>query len=84
MLLQNFGTPDVVYQPISPYPSVKRDLSLILDRSVDYGKLEEIAFKYGGSKLKKVTLFDVYEGANLGMIRNLMPLILFFRMKVKL
>ncbi|MGI5820987.1 MAG: phenylalanine--tRNA ligase subunit beta [Bacteroidales bacterium] len=66
VLLQNFGTPDVVYQPISPYPSVKRDLSLILDRSVDYGKLEEIAFKYGGSKLKKVTLFDVYEGANLG------------------
>lgn len=66
VLLQKFGEPDIVYQPISPYPSVKRDLSLILDRSVDYQKLEEIAFKYGGSKLKKVTLFDVYEGANLG------------------
>lgn len=66
VLLKNFGTPDIVYQPISPYPSVKRDLSLILDRSLDYAKLEEIAFKYGGSKLKKVMLFDVYEGANLG------------------
>lgn len=52
----------VVYQQIPAYPAVKRDLALILDKAVTYQKLEEVAYKFGGKMLKKVTLFDVYEG----------------------
>lgn len=55
----------ILYTPISTYPSVKRDLALVIDKSVSYNTLEEIAYKYGSSKLKKVSLFDVYEGDKL-------------------
>lgn len=52
----------VQYKPIPSFPSVKRDLALVVDKTISYQKLEEIAYKYGSSKLKKVSLFDVYEG----------------------
>ncbi|HPE40693.1 MAG TPA: phenylalanine--tRNA ligase subunit beta [Bacteroidales bacterium] len=52
----------VQYTPIPSFPSVKRDLALVVDKTVSYQNLEEIAYKYGSSKLKKVSLFDVYEG----------------------
>jgi phenylalanyl-tRNA synthetase beta chain len=52
----------VQYKNIPSYPTVKRDLALVLDKNVTYDILEQIAYKAGGSKLKKVSLFDVYEG----------------------
>lgn len=52
----------VYYTAIPPFPEVKRDLALVVDKHVSYQKLEEIAFKYGSKLLKHVNLFDVYEG----------------------
>ena len=52
----------VVFKPLPLYPAVKRDLALVVDSSVSYKALEDIAYKYGSKLLKKVTLFDVYEG----------------------
>ena len=52
----------VLYKAIPTYPTVKRDLALVVDKAVSYATLENIAYKFGTSKLKKVTLFDVYEG----------------------
>lgn len=52
----------VEYKEISPYPTVKRDLALVVDQHVTYAQLEEIAYKYASKLLKQVTLFDVYEG----------------------
>lgn len=53
---------EVNYKPIALYPAVKRDLALIIDKHIDYQTLENIAFKFGSKLLKKVSLFDVYEG----------------------
>ncbi len=44
------------------YPSVRRDLALLVDKSVKYGKLEELAYQTERKLLKMVDLFDVYEG----------------------
>ena len=44
------------------YPSVRRDLALLVDKSVKYGKLEELAYQTERKLLKEVDLFDVYEG----------------------
>lgn len=44
------------------YPSVRRDLALLVDKSVSYGKLEELAYQTERKLLKEVDLFDVYEG----------------------
>jgi phenylalanyl-tRNA synthetase beta chain len=55
----------VLFTPMHPYPEVERDLALVVDKTVTYKNLEEIAIKFGTKLLKKVTLFDVYEGAHL-------------------
>lgn len=52
----------VTYREVSKFPEVRRDLALVLDKQVKYADLEAIAFKTGKQLLKKVNLFDVYEG----------------------
>ncbi|MCB9205283.1 MAG: phenylalanine--tRNA ligase subunit beta [Flavobacteriales bacterium] len=44
------------------YPSVRRDLAMLVDKTVKYGQLEEIAHQTERKLLKEVDLFDVYEG----------------------
>lgn len=52
----------ILYSPLPRFQVVTRDFSLLLDRSVTYGSLRELAFKTEKKLLRKVTLFDVYEG----------------------
>ena len=48
------------------YPSVKRDLALLLDRGVKFGQVREIAFRTEKNILHDVSLFDFYESDTLG------------------
>ena len=52
----------VTYSEVSKFPEVRRDLALVLDKSVKYADLEALAYKTGKQLLRKVNLFDVYEG----------------------
>ena len=51
--------------PISKFHPVKRDLSLLLNDSINYSDLERIAFEVERKILKKVELFDIYQGPKL-------------------
>lgn len=44
------------------YPSVRRDLALLIDKTVKYGRIEELAYQTERKLLREVNLFDVYEG----------------------
>ena len=55
----------VGFKEISKYPAVSRDLALLLDKSVEFASIEQIAYNAERKLLKKVDLFDVYEGKNL-------------------
>ena len=55
----------VEYYEISKYPAVSRDLALLIDKSVEFEQIEQIARQSEKKLLKKVELFDVYEGKNL-------------------
>jgi phenylalanyl-tRNA synthetase beta chain len=55
----------VQFSEIPRYPEVKRDLALLLDKEVTFAQIEKIAFETEKKLLKKVNLFDVYEGKNL-------------------
>jgi len=54
------------YKPVSKFPEVKRDLSLLLDEQITFGQLESVAKDANKKLLKKVELFDVYRDAKLG------------------
>lgn len=54
------------YQEISKFPEVRRDLSLVIDKSVTFQAIQKVAQQYEKNILKSVSIFDVYEGKNLG------------------
>jgi phenylalanyl-tRNA synthetase beta chain len=64
-LLKEIAKQKVSFSEISKYPEVKRDLAMLLDKAVNFAQIEKIAFDTERKLLKKVTLFDVYEGKNL-------------------
>ncbi len=55
----------VLYKEVSKYPSVSRDLALLIDKQVEFAQVEQIAYQCEKKLLKNVELFDVYEGKNL-------------------
>jgi len=55
----------VLYTEISKYPAVSRDLALLVDKNVEFAQIEDIARQTERKLLKRVELFDVYEGKNL-------------------
>ena len=50
------------YQEISKFPEVRRDLSLVIDKAVSYDQVKSVAEKAGGKLLRKIGVFDVYQG----------------------
>jgi phenylalanyl-tRNA synthetase beta chain len=56
---------EVLYTEISKFPAVSRDLALLVDTSVEFAQIEQIARQTEKKLLKQVELFDVYEGEKL-------------------
>jgi len=50
------------FRELPKYPEVKRDLSMMLDKTVKYEQVREISMKAEKKLLKRINLFDVYEG----------------------
>jgi phenylalanyl-tRNA synthetase beta chain len=50
------------YQEISKFPEVRRDLSLVIDKTVTYDQVKSVAEKAGGKLVKRIGVFDVYQG----------------------
>jgi phenylalanyl-tRNA synthetase beta chain len=55
----------IKFAEIPKYPEVRRDLALLVDQSVQFESIYKIARQTEKSLLKKIDLFDVYEGKNL-------------------
>lgn len=64
-LMKEIKKHSVTFKEISKYPSVRRDLALLLDKAISFDQIEKIAYKNERKLLREVTLFDVYEGKNL-------------------
>lgn len=65
-ILKHESSGKINFEEISKFPSVRRDLALLIDKKVNYAQLEEIAYQTEKKLLKEVNLFDVYEGDKLG------------------
>ncbi|MGI8383119.1 phenylalanine--tRNA ligase subunit beta [Robertmurraya sp. P23] len=53
------------YESIPRYPSITRDIALVVDKEVVAGKISDIITEAGGNLLKDVSVFDLYEGDRL-------------------
>lgn len=65
-LLKVMSKKDITFQAIPKFPEVHRDLALLLDKTVTFSKIEEVALATERKFLKKVNLFDIYMGERLG------------------
>lgn len=54
------------YREISKYPSVKRDLAIVVSNTVTYDDLKHNIYKSGGKFLKSLELFDLYMDEKIG------------------
>ncbi|MDO5708084.1 MAG: phenylalanine--tRNA ligase subunit beta [Andreesenia angusta] len=50
------------YKPLAKYPSISRDIALLVDKEIMVKEIEKIIRENGGELVKRVELFDVYEG----------------------
>jgi phenylalanyl-tRNA synthetase beta chain len=66
LLLKMIKNHSVSFRELPKYPSVRRDLALLLDRGVKFGQIRETAFSTERNILHEVNLFDVYESDSLG------------------
>ena len=55
----------VLFSELPKFPSVKRDLALLIDNNITFAEIEKIAYNSEKKLLKEVTLFDVYQGRHL-------------------
>lgn len=55
----------IVFQEVSKFPAVRRDLSMLIDQSISFGQLKQIAQRTERKLLKEVDVFDVYQGDKL-------------------
>jgi phenylalanyl-tRNA synthetase beta chain len=62
LLLSILPQKNLQYKEMPKFPEVRRDLALLLDKAVSFASLEKLAFETEKRILKKISLFDVYEG----------------------
>jgi phenylalanyl-tRNA synthetase beta chain len=57
---------EVSFEPIAKFPQVQRDLSILIDKKVAYGEIENVVKSLQIKKLENLQLFDVFENEKLG------------------
>lgn len=50
------------FKPINNFPSVRRDLALLVDKKITFLEIKNLALKTEKKLIKSISLFDVYEG----------------------
>lgn len=73
----------VKYEGIAKFPSVVRDISLVMDKSLTAGEIEKIIRSESGAILESLELFDIYEGERIGADKKSMAYSITFRNKEK-
>ena len=53
---------EISYKAVSKFPSVRRDLALVIDKSISFSQLKESALKAERKLLTETSIFDIYEG----------------------
>lgn len=81
-LIKNFiFDKNIIYKPISKYPIVKRDLSMLIDSTISYEEIVKLSLKLEPKLLKDITLFDVYENKTLPINKKSYGLSFYFEDK---
>lgn len=56
---------ELKFKELPKYPAVTRDIAMLVDKAVPVADIEAVIEKASGKMLETLTLFDVYEGAQI-------------------
>lgn len=56
----------VNFKPLSKFPEVKRDLSLVVDKAINFDQIRHLTMKLERQLITRTNVFDVYEGDKIG------------------
>lgn len=65
-ILEHLKNHSISFHELPKYPSVRRDLALLVDKDIRFEQIRRLAFKTEKKLLRQVGLFDVYESDTLG------------------
>jgi phenylalanyl-tRNA synthetase beta chain len=63
--ITNQSNPEIKYRSLPKYPSVSRDIAVVVDEDITAGQIEEIIRNKGGKTVEDVKLFDIYRGSQI-------------------
>lgn len=66
VLLKAFSKQKIAFEELSKFPVVRRDLALLIEKSVSFSQIEDLAFATEKKLLTEVNLFDIYQDEKLG------------------
>ncbi len=61
------ATFDKHYKALPKFPATSRDIAMVLDKGVNVGEIEKIIDKNRSNIIESYKLFDIYEGAQVGV-----------------
>jgi len=65
-VLEKLKQHTISYSELPKYPSVRRDMALLVDKNISFDQIKNVAFQTEKDLLRQVGLFDVYESETLG------------------
>jgi phenylalanyl-tRNA synthetase beta chain len=65
-LLNAYQSKKVIYKEVSKYPSIERDLALVIDKTIAYSQIESSIKEANIAALKESRVFDIFESDKLG------------------
>jgi phenylalanyl-tRNA synthetase beta chain len=77
--LSTYADDNITYNPLPRYPSIGRDLAVVVGREVEVGKLTDKVKEVAGSLLESIQVFDIYTGDRLGADKKSVALALVYR-----
>ena len=67
------------YASLPKYPSMKRDIAIVIDRDINAYDIEKIALNHGKELLESFNIFDIYEGESIGENKKSVAFSMIFR-----
>lgn len=66
LIIKTLTNKDIKYQEVSKFPEVRRDLALVVDKTISFAEIEALAYQTERKLLQRnICLFDVYQGDKL-------------------
>jgi phenylalanyl-tRNA synthetase beta chain len=61
VILKKIPENKTLFTELPRYPEVKRDLSMVLEKTINFDQVRDISLKAEKNLLREIVLFDVYE-----------------------